>query len=172
LFGGGEHVVPFFVVMAGRLEIVLPSGTTERLVTVFGPGQFTGEVNMLSGRPVLVRSRASEAGERVELGREHLVGPVQTDSEIGEIIMRAFITRRVELIAQGLGDVVVVGSNHCSGTLRVKEFLTRNSPPFTYIDLDRDVDVQGLLDQFHVTPADVPVVICRSDVVLRNPTIQ
>ena len=172
LFDVGEHVVPFFVVMTGRLEIILPSGTTERLVTVFGPGQFTGEVNMLSGRPVLARSRAREAGEVIELDREHLVALVQTDSEIGEIIMRAFITRRVELIAQGLGDVVVVGSNHCSGTLRVKEFLTRNSHPYTYIDLDRDVDVQGLLDQFHVTTADVPVVICRSDVVLRNPTIQ
>ena len=172
LFEPGEHGVPFFVVTAGRLEIVLPSGTTERLVTVYGPGQFTGEVNMLSGRPVLTRSRASEAGEVIELDREHLVALVQTDSEIGEIIMRAFITRRVELIAQGLGDVVVVGSNHCSGTLRVKEFLTRNSHPFNYIDLDRDADVQGLLDQFHVTAADVPVVICRSDVVLRNPTIQ
>src|SRR6476661_3240731 len=172
LFEAGEHVVPFFVVTAGRLEIILPSGTTERLVTVFGPGQFTGEVNMLSGRPVLARSRASEAGEVIELDRDHLVALVQTDSEIGEIIMRAFITRRVELIAQGLGDVVVVGSNHCSGTLRVKEFLTRNSQPFYYIDLDRDADVQGLLDQFHVTAADVPVVICRSDVVLRNPTIQ
>jgi thioredoxin reductase (NADPH) len=78
----------------------------------------------------------------------------------------------VELIAQGLGDVVVVGSNHCSGTLRVKEFLTRNGYPYAYIDLDRDADVQGLLDHFHVTAADVPVVICRSDVVLRNPTIQ
>ena len=111
-------------------------------------------------------------GEVIELDHEHLVALVQTDSEISEIIMRAFILRRVELIAQGLGDVVVVGSNHCSGTLRVKEFLTRNSHPYTYIDLDRDTDVQTLLDQFHVTAADVPVVICRGDVVLRNPTIQ
>lgn len=172
LVEAGERVVPFFVVTAGRLEIALPSGTTETLITVYGPGQFTGEVNMLSGRPALVRSRASEAGEVIELDREHLVALVQTDSEIGEIIMRAFIIRRVELIAQGLGDVVVVGSNHCSGTLRVKEFLTRNSHPYSYIDLDRDADVQGLLDQFHVTAADVPVVICRGDVVLRNPTIQ
>ena len=64
------------------------------------------------------------------------------------------------------------GSNHCSGTLRVKEFLTRNGHPYSYIDLDRDADVQSLLDQFHVTAADVPVVICRGDVVLRNPTNQ
>jgi thioredoxin reductase (NADPH) len=172
LFEAGERVVPFFVVTSGRLEMVLPFGTTERLVTVYGPGQFTGEVNMLSGRPVLARSRASEAGEVIELDREHLVALVQTDSEIGEIIMRAFIIRRVELIAQGLGDVVVVGSNHCSGTLRVKEFLTRNGHPYAYIDLDHDADVQGLLDQFHVTVADIPVVICRGEMVLRNPTIQ
>ena len=166
----GEQIVPFFVVTAGRLEIVRPSGTTETLVVGFGPGQFTGEVNMLSGRPSLVRARVSESGEVIELDHDHLVALVQTDNEISEIIMRAFISRRVELIAQGLGDVVVVGSNHCSGTLRIKEFLTRNSHPYTYIDLDRDADVQDLLDRFHVTATDVPVVICRSDVVLRNPT--
>jgi thioredoxin reductase (NADPH) len=76
------------------------------------------------------------------------------------------------LIAHGLGDVVLVGSNHCSGTLRVKEFLTRNGHPYAYIDLDRDTDVQDLLDRFHIGATDVPVVICRGEVVLRNPTNQ
>ena len=164
--------MPFFVVTAGRVEVVRPSGSTETLVAVHGPGQFTGEVNMLSGRPALVRSRASEPGEVIELDREHLLTLVQTDSELSELIMRAFILRRVELIAHGLGDVVLVGSNHCSGTLRVKEFLTRNGHPYSYIDLDRDADVQELLDRFHVTAADVPVLICRGEVVLRNPTNQ
>lgn len=172
LVEAGAHSVPFFLVTAGRLEATLPSSKAETLIAVFGPGQFTGEVNLLSGRPGLARVRASDAGEVIELDREHLVALVQTDSEVGEIIMRAFIIRRVELIAQGLGDVVVVGSNHCSGTLRVKEFLTRNGHPYAYIDLDRDADVQSLLDQFHVTAADVPVVICRGEVVLRSPTIQ
>ena len=74
LIEAGARVVPFFVVTAGRLEIVRPSGTGETLVTVHGPGQFTGEVNMLSGRPALVRSRASEAGEVIELDREQLAG--------------------------------------------------------------------------------------------------
>ncbi len=172
LIEAGQQVVPFFVVTAGRVEIVRPSGTSETLVTVYGPGQFTGEVNMLSGRPALVRARASESGEVIELDRDHLLALVQTDSELSEIIMRAFILRRVELIAHGLGDVVLVGSNHCSGTLRVKEFLTRNGHPYSYIDLDRDADVQDLLDRFRMTAADVPVVICRGEVVLRNPTNQ
>jgi thioredoxin reductase (NADPH) len=86
--------------------------------------------------------------------------------------VRAFILRRVELVEHGLGDVVLVGSAHSAGTLRVKEFLTRNSYPYAYIDLDRDADVQVLLDRFHVGIADVPVVICRGEVVLRNPTNQ
>src|SRR5204862_2071492 len=133
---------------------------------------FTGEVIMLSGRRALVRVRVREAGELIELDREHLLALVQTDAELGEILMRAFILRRVELIARGLGDVVLVGSNHCAGTLRIKEFLTRTGHPYAYIDLDRDAGVQDLLDRFQVTAADVPVLICRGEVVLRNPTNQ
>ena len=86
--------------------------------------------------------------------------------------MRAFIYRRLELIAQGLGDVVIVGSKHSSATLRVREFLARNGHPFAFVDLDHDADAQALLDRFHVTPDDVPVLICRGDVVLRNPDNQ
>ena len=168
----GERVVPFFVVKAGAIEIIRPSGTTDTLVAVFGPGQFTGEVNMLSGRPAILRVRVSESGEVIELDRQHLLALIQTDSELSELIMRAFIVRRVELIAHGLGDVVLIGSNHCAGTLRVKEFLTRNGHPYSYIDLDRDADVQDLLDRFHVSATDVPVLICRGEVVLRNPTNQ
>jgi thioredoxin reductase (NADPH) len=172
LVEAGAQIVPFFVVRSGQVDILLPSGMSETLVAVHGPGQFTGEVNMLSGRPALVRGRVSESGEVIELDRERFLTLVQTDSELSEIIMRAFILRRVELIAHGLGDVVLVGSNFCSGTLRVKEFLTRNGHPYSYIDLDRDADVQVLLDRFHVGAADVPVLICRGDVVLRNPTNQ
>ena len=168
----GDQIVPFFVVTAGGVEIVRPSSASETLVVLYGPGQFTGEVNMLSGRPALLQVRASEAGEVIEVEREQLLALVQTDSQLGEIIMRAFILRRVELIAHGLGDVVLLGSNHCSGTLRVKEFLIRNGHPYSYIDLDRDADVQVLLDRFHVTGGDVPVLICRGETVLRNPTNQ
>src|SRR4029450_6607082 len=168
----GDQIVPFFVVTSGGVEIVRPSSANETRVALYGPGQFTGEVNMLSGRPALLQVRASESGEVIEVDREQLLALVQTDSQLSEIIMRAFILRRVELIAHGLGDVVLLGSNHCSESLRVKEFLTRNGHPYSYIDLDRDDGVQDLLDRFHITAADVPVVICRGEVVLRSPTNQ
>ena len=172
LVEAGKPTARSFVVTAGQIEIVRASGETEEVVAVFRPGMFTGEVTMLSGRRGLAQIRASESGEVIEVDREQLLALVQTDSELSDIFMRAFILRRVELIARGLGDVVLVGSKHCAGTLRVMEFLTRNGHPYSYIDLDHDEGVQDLLDHFHVTAEDVPVLICRRQLVLRDPTNQ
>jgi len=168
----GDRSVPFFLVSAGEIEMLQVSGTGEALVAVHRPGQFTGEANMISGRPSLLRARVSEPGEVIELDREQVLKLVQTDVELSDVLMRAFILRRLELIAHGLGDVVVLGSNHCAGTLRVRDFLTRNGHPYSYVDLDHDADAQALLDRFHVAVSDVPIVICRSEQILRNPTNQ
>ncbi len=170
LFEAGASTTPFFVVTAGQIEIFRPSPEGAENVTVHGPGQFTGEVNMLAGRRSLVSARASEAGEVIEMDRERLLAMVLGDSEISEILMRAFILRRGNLLARGLGDAIVIGSAYCAATLRVKEFLTRNVHPYTYIDLDHDADIQVVLDRFKVTASDVPVVICRGEVVLRSPS--
>src|SRR5206468_4559669 len=124
----------------------------------FRAGQFTGEVNSLSGRRAMARVRARTDGTVIQLPREHLLALVQTDGELSEILMRAFILRRAELQAQGIGDVTLVGSSHSPDTLRIKEFLTRNGHPYTYIDLERDAAVQGLLDHFRISAADTPVL--------------
>jgi thioredoxin reductase (NADPH) len=168
----GDRPAPFFVVISGEIQVVRPSDATETLIVTHRPGQFSGEGTMITGRRAIGRLRMSEPGEVIELSREQLLALVQTDAELSEILMRAFILRRQELIARDLGDVVLIGSMHCAGTLRVKAFLTRNGHPFHYIDLDRDADAQALLDQFHVTAADVPVLICRGSAVLRNPNNQ
>ncbi len=170
LMEAGEQPSRFFVVTAGHMEIVRPSGSTEALVAVLRPGQFTGEVTMLSGRRGFVRMRAGEPGAVLEVERDHVLALVQTDSELSEILLRAFLLRRVDLMAQGVSDVVLVGSRHSAGTLRIQAFLTRNGHPYATLDLDRDAGVQALLDRFQVTVDDVPVVICRGEVVLRNPT--
>jgi thioredoxin reductase (NADPH) len=125
---------------------------------------------MISGRQAVVSLVAVEPGEVVEVQRADLVDILQTDSELSDILVRAFVLRRAELIAQGLGDVVVVGSEFCQATQRVKEFLTRNGHPYRFVDLDSDPGVQDLLDNLHIGVGEVPVVICRETVVLRNPT--
>jgi thioredoxin reductase (NADPH) len=170
LYEFGAATVPFVVVVKGKVGILQPAEGVEKLIRTLEPGQFTGEINMLSGRRTLARARVLEEGEVIEVDREQLLLLVQTDSELSEILMRAFILRRVELMEQGLGDVVLIGSKFCAGTLRVKEFLNRNAHPFSYLDLEQDADVQHFLDKFHVSEADIPVLICRGTLVLKNPT--
>jgi len=170
LVATGNRAACCFVVLRGEIEVIRQSDLGEDVIAVHGPGSFTGEISTLTGRPALLTTRARTTGEVLELDRERLLALVQTDSELSELILRAFILRRVQLIAGGFGDVVLIGSTHCSGTLRVKEFLTRNSHPYSYFDLDRDMEVQGLLDRFRVLPGDIPVLIARRELVLRNPS--
>jgi thioredoxin reductase (NADPH) len=170
LVEAGETDVPFFVVTAGGIEIVRPSSLGDLVIAVHRPGQFTGEVSMLLGRPAMMRVRVSESGEVVQLTRDQMLAIIQTDAELGEILMNALIHRRSALIARGLGDVWLIGATHSPSTLRIKQFLTRNGHPFKYLDLERDADARDLLDRFGVRPAELPVLICRGEAVLKNPS--
>src|SRR5207245_4295665 len=105
-----------------------------------------------------------------EIEREALQTLVETDSELSDIFLRAFILRRLELIAREVGDIVLIGSSHSLDTFRMKDFLTRNYQPYSYIDLERDAEVQEMLDRFSLSIDDLPVLICRGTAVLRNPT--
>lgn len=172
LANAGDPIRHFYVVSSGSLEGVQLRLNGDVRVRTLQPGQFTGEVSMLSGRPALVTIRVSESGEVIEVERDKLLNLVQTDAELSEIFVRAFLLRRVALLSGAYFDVVLVGSNHSSDTLRIKEFLTRNAHPYTTIDPDHDSTVQDLLDHFKFTIADLPVLICRETTVLRNPSNQ
>ena len=172
LFEPGDTNIPFFVLLSGHMEIVQPDLDGEVPITTHGPGQFTGEMTMISGRRALVRGRVTEPGDVLELSGEGLRSLVAKDAELSEIFMRAFILRRLELIRRGQGGVILMGSRHSANTLRLREFLTRNEHPFTYVDLDADKTSQELLDRFEVKLDEIPVVICNARAVLRNPSVQ
>ena len=172
LFEPGDTNVPFFVLLSGSMEIVQPDLAGERPIAKHGPGEFTGEMTMISGRRCLVRGRVTEPGEFLELSGEGLRSLVAKDAELSEILMRAFILRRLALINRGQGNVILLGSRHSANTLNLREFLTRNEHPYAYVDLDTDKTSQELLDRFEVKLDDVPVVVCNARSVLRNPSIQ
>ena len=173
LFDLGDTNVPFFVVLSGSLEIVQPALKGERLiVTHDAHGNFTGELTMISGRRTLVRGRVKVPGEFLEISAEELRSVIAKDAELSEILMRAFILRRLALINAGYGNLILMGSRHSAQTLRLREFLTRNGQPYTYVDLDTDETSQELLDRFHITVDEIPVVICASRSVMRNPSVQ
>jgi thioredoxin reductase (NADPH) len=166
----GEATVPFFVNLSSELEAVRPTELGKRVITLSGRGQFTGEINTLSGRQTMFRIKASKPGEVIELDRHQMMALVQGDAEIGEIVVRAFILRRAGLVSGHIGDVVLVGSAHSADTLRLKEFLMRNGHPYAYLDLERDTDAEQLMTSFNIVASDIPVVICRGKNALRNPS--
>src|ERR1700683_970725 len=172
LFEPGENDARFFVLLSGGLEIVQPELHGERPIVKHEARGFTGELTMISGRRSLARGRVTAAGEFLEMGNHEFRALVARDAELGEIFMRAFILRRVELIHRGAGNVILLGSQHSAQTLRLREFLTRNGHPHTYVDLDTDTSYQDLLDHFHVTLEEIPVVVCNNRTVLRGPSIQ
>jgi thioredoxin reductase (NADPH) len=167
LWNQGDRNNPMFVVVEG--EIAILSGE-DHLVTVHHPGAFSGDVDLLSGRPTVVRARARGVTRVLELGQDRLRRLVQTDPELSEIFLRAFILRRIALVARRQGNAVLIGSRHSAGTLAIQEFLTRNNQPYAYLDVDQEGGVQTTLDSFGVGVGDVPVFICRGERVLKKPT--
>ena len=172
LFEPGHVNVPFFVLLSGRMEIVQPDLDGEHAVAKHDPGEFTGEITMISGQRSLVRGRVTEPGDFIEVSGDTLRALVAKDAELSDILMRAFILRRLALIQAGFGNVVLMGSRHSAQTLQLREFLSRNGHPYTYVDLDTDQTSQELLDRFHVKASEVPIVICHGRHVLRSPSIQ
>ena len=176
LFEPNDTNVPFFVLLSGAMEIVQPAvedgRDIERNIVGHAAGEFTGEMAMITGARCLMRGRITEAGEVLEVSPDGLRSLVAKDAELGEIFMRAFILRRLALITKGYGNVILLGSRHSAGTLRLREFLGRNAYPYTYVDLDTDKDSQTLLDRFDVKLSEIPVVVCNARTVLKNPTTQ
>src|SRR5258706_12057893 len=159
------------VVLSGSLEVLLPGMLGEQLVTLLLPGDFSGEMSTLRGVAGFTRIRVREGGAVLAISEENLRNVVQTDAELSEIFMRAFILRRMGLLASGQSEVVLLGSRHSADTLRLREFLTRNAFPYVNVDIDSDPGVEALLERFHVTVEDIPVVIGRGGRGVKNPSL-
>lgn len=170
LFEPGDNNVPVFVLLSGELDIVQACPKSDRPLVRHVPGSFTGEFSVITGQRALVSGRVVQAGEFLEISAADFRSLVAKNGELGDIFMRAYILRRVALIQEGAGNVILLGSRHSADTLRLREFLSRNGYPHKYIDLDRDERAQSILDHFQVSLDDVPIAVCNGRSVLRNPT--
>jgi thioredoxin reductase (NADPH) len=171
----GEISRGVFVVAAGSVEALVPPSaaqaeSTDELLYLLTPGDFTGEMSTLRGTGVLARIRVREAGAVLLIDAEQLRRIVQNDAELSELFMRAFILRRMGVIESGRSEVLLLGSDHSADTLRLREFLTRNARPYVNVDIEHDADAKALLERFHVRSDDIPVVVCRGGELLKNPS--
>jgi thioredoxin reductase (NADPH) len=168
----GERVGRVLIVISGAIEILRMELAGEERLTLHVAGQFTGELSTLRGSRSLVRARVFEDGEVLDIDHDSLRKLVQTDATLSELFMRAFILRRMGLIETHGGDIILIGSRHSAGTLRLQQFLGRNGIPYLSMDVETDPSVEELLERFHVKVDEIPVVVCRAEKVLRNPSNQ
>jgi thioredoxin reductase (NADPH) len=170
LYKEGERHIPMFVILSGHVAIERNTVDGTHVIATVGPGAFTGEVATLAGRAGMATGRAVDDCEVIVIDEQALRTLVVTEAELSETIMRAFILRRVALIQDQHGGVILIGSRHSSDTLRLREFFSRNAQPVAYFDLEQHTGINSLLDRFHVAPADIPVIISAQGQVLKNPT--
>jgi thioredoxin reductase (NADPH) len=171
VFRRGERGVDFFLVLDGSIEIIdFDTCAEPTVITSHGPRQFTGELDLFNNRQILVSGCTGADSRVVRIKRPDFRRLVTAEPDIAEIIMRAFILRRVGLIRHGQGGITVVGSGHGGDTLRIKRFLMRNGYPHRLLDTDHDEDAQGFLTCFELDPSELPVVVTPDHTVFRNPT--
>src|ERR1700689_4583090 len=170
LYQPNDDTPPVFVVLSGAIRILAVMAGEERPVTTYSTGQFSGELLMIAGRRSIYKCQVAEAGALLELSAANLRALIGRDAELNDIFMKAFLARRLSLQETGQGNVLVLGSRYSANTLAVREFLTRDGHPVSYVDLDSDATAQEFLDRFGVAISDIPVVICNGALVLRNPS--
>jgi thioredoxin reductase (NADPH) len=169
LFRAGDPASDFFVVLDGAVAVVDGYGLpTERVIGVHGEKRFVGELNLVTGQPAYLTAVVQQPGEAIALSREQLRDVVSANQQLGDVIVNAFIARRSLLIGLGTG-LRLIGSHLVPDTRRLREFLTRNRIPHSFVDLETDTQADELLRQLALAPRETPLLLVAS-IVLRNPS--
>ncbi|HTO64704.1 MAG TPA: FAD-dependent oxidoreductase [Bradyrhizobium sp.] len=170
-YEAGDRGVDFFVILDGAVDILASDGRDGHvLITTHEAGQFTGELDHLTGRSVLVCAQATRRTTVLRVRETSFRRMVSAESDIGEIILRAFILRRVDLVEHAEGGTVVVGAARSADALRIQSFLARNGYPHRLLDISRDPHAQQALETFHIGADTLPVVILNGQQVLARPS--
>ena len=172
VFDAGERNAPAWLVLKGSIDVVRRDGLNrEAAIISHGVGQFSGEVSQLSGRESLAAGRAGPEGcTALPFDAAHVRALMVGSAEVGEIMMRAFILRRVGLIEDGGAGSVLVGNPGAPDLVRLQGFLGRNGYPHTVLDAINDPDGRAIVERFGVLPDELPLMLCPNGTVLRRPT--
>ena len=166
----GDIGIGISVVLSGEVAIIQGHDGRREHVATHRPGAFMGELAQLSGRPSLVDALAQGDVEALVITPDRLRSLLIAEADLGERIMRALILRRVALLESGGSGPLVIGDAANGDVLRLQGFLARNGHPYQHLDPDNDPAARALIEQFHVTETELPIVLCQSGDLLRNPS--
>ena len=166
----GEVGFGLAVIVSGQVQVTQRDGMGHsRSLVTYGPGSFMGELAQLASQPSQAEGRATTPVEAILIAPGQLRALFVAEAELGERIMRALILRRVALIETPASAPIIVGRPDDADVLRLQVFLTRNGQPQRTLDPETDVEARALVERFHVDPASLPIVLCPTGQLLRNP---
>jgi thioredoxin reductase (NADPH) len=166
----GQVALGLTVILAGRVAVtVRDQFDNHKSIVTHGPGNFLGELALLSDRPALVDAIAQEPVEALIIPSERLRALIIAEAELGECIMRALILRRVAILQAGIGGPIILGAAENGDVLRLQGFLRRNGHPYQLINPETDAPAKILTERFHIDPGELPIVLCPGGQLLRNP---
>ena len=165
----GDAGSGLFLVLSGRIEVSRDEGGRAAPIVTHERGSFMGELSGLSGRPYLVNAVALTDAEVIAIPPERLRALLIAEATLGERIMRALILRRMGLIESGAGPIIV-GAEGNADVLRLTNFLRRNGHPYQQLDPVNDGCGQTLVKRFEIEPEELPIVLCLTGQLLRNPS--
>ena len=158
------------IILAGAVDVTRHHDTASReLIITHHPGAFMGELAQLVGRPALVDAHARGPVQALLIPPDRLRALLIAEADLGERIMRALILRRVGLLETGVGGPVIVGRADNGDVLRLEGFLARNGHPHLRLDPETDLEAKVLIARFGVDPGQLPIVLCPTGQLLRNP---
>src|SRR5919202_1563841 len=169
LFRAGDASNDFIVILEGVVEVIDDFAGDARTIGTFLAGRFLGELNMLTGQAMYLTAVVREGGSVLEIPREQLKEVVTEESNLSDIILKAFLARRAYMIRTGLG-LRIIGSRHSAEAARLREIAARNRLPHVWIELEEDSEAEALLERFGAKPSETPVTIWQAKDVLKNPT--
>jgi thioredoxin reductase (NADPH) len=169
LYRAGEARWDFYVLIEGELEVVRDD-ESQKLVVVYGPGQFVGELGLLTGQRTYLTARATRKGLVLVIPHDEFRRLLATKPSISDTIFSALIGRRETLRTTSGGEAVqILGSRFSPEALALRTFAARNRLAYAWIDLEEEDDVGVLLASKGLRPSDTPVVITPTGV-LRHPS--
>lgn len=168
----GTRNAPAWLVLDGGLEIVRRDGLhRESSVISLSAGQFSGEVSQLSGYGTIASGRAGPEGcTAMPFDAAHIRALMVGSAELGEIMMRAFILRRVALIQEGGSGSLLIGHPNAPDLVRLQGFLARAGYPYTVLNVEADEEARAAVERFGVTEAELPLMICPNGELLKRPS--
>jgi thioredoxin reductase (NADPH) len=124
----------------------------------------------LGGRPSFGDAIAREPVKVLNFPPDRMRALLIGEAELGERLMRALILRRAQMVQDGIGGPVIVGRAENADVLRLEHFLARNGTPRMTLDPETDPEAKALIERFDLEPGQLPIVICPTGEMLRNPS--